>query len=109
LRLLAGLEDSATRTHPTPWKTGDRPGIDRGVVFPGLLALSLDDPDRNVVLAICKAHPQLERKERRELAEEYLELVGLADAHGKYRRSCQVECASVGRLPGRWPWARPCC
>jgi NitT/TauT family transport system ATP-binding protein len=37
-----------------------------------------------VVLAIGKAHPQLERKERRELAEEYLELVGLADAHGKY-------------------------
>jgi NitT/TauT family transport system ATP-binding protein len=60
------------------------PGIDRGVVFQDYSLFPWMTLTENVVLAIGKAHPQLERKERRELAEEYLELVGLADAHAKY-------------------------
>jgi NitT/TauT family transport system ATP-binding protein len=38
----------------------------------------------NVVLAIGKAHPKLDGEQKLELAEEYLELVGLADARAKY-------------------------
>ena len=40
--------------------------------------------EENLSLALAKAHPETERKWRRQLTAEYLELVGLADASGKY-------------------------
>jgi len=97
-------------TSDTVGKPVTGPGIDRAWCFrttrsfPGLTLT------KNVVLAIGKAHPQLERKERRELAEEYLELVtGLADAHGKYPQELSGGMASVGPIARALPWARPCC
>jgi NitT/TauT family transport system ATP-binding protein len=84
LRLLSGLEipQRGHIRHRGKQVTG--PGIDRGVVFQDYSLFPWMTLTENVVLAIGKAHPQLDRKQRRELAEEYLELVGLADAHGKY-------------------------
>ena len=84
LRLLAGLEipQRGQIRHRGVPITG--PGIDRGVVFQDYSLFPWMTLTENVVLAISKAHAQLDRKQRRELAEEYLELVGLADAHAKY-------------------------
>jgi NitT/TauT family transport system ATP-binding protein len=86
LRLLAGLE--------IPRKGGVRhagmavtgPDIHRGVVFQDYSLFPWMSLAENVVLAIGKAHPQLSGGQRRELAEEYLELVGLGDACAKYPR-----------------------
>jgi len=60
------------------------PGIDRGVVFQDYSLFPWMSLTENVVLAIGKAHPSLTREQRQELAEEYLELVGLAEARAKY-------------------------
>jgi NitT/TauT family transport system ATP-binding protein len=84
LRLLAGLEIPQRGHIRHRGKPVTGPGIDRGVVFQDYSLFPWMTLTENVVLAIGKAHPQLDRKQRRELAEEYLELVGLADAHGKY-------------------------
>jgi NitT/TauT family transport system ATP-binding protein len=84
LRLLAGLEK------PQQGKIQHRgvpvvgPSIDRGVVFQDYSLFPWMSLTENVVLAIGKAHPKLNSVQKLELAEEYLELVGLADACAKY-------------------------
>jgi len=101
--------DPATRTYPAPWKAGDRPGDRPGVVFQDYSLFPWMTLTENVVLAIGKAHPQLDRKQRRELAEEYLELVGLADAHGKYPQELSGGMCQRGAIARALPWARRCC
>jgi NitT/TauT family transport system ATP-binding protein len=86
LRLLAGLEkpQSGSIRHSGVPVSG--PGIHRGVVFQDYSLFPWMSLTENVVLAIGKAHPQLSRSQRHELAEEYLDLVGLGDACAKYPR-----------------------
>jgi NitT/TauT family transport system ATP-binding protein len=84
LRLLAGLENpqQGKIRHGTVPVVG--PSIDRGVVFQDYSLFPWMSLAENVVLAIGKAHPKLDSEQKLELAEEYLELVGLADACAKY-------------------------
>jgi NitT/TauT family transport system ATP-binding protein len=84
LRLLAGLEK------PTEgrirWKGRDigEPGIERGVVFQDYSLFPWMKVADNLVLAVRKAYPGMNRPERKLMAEEYLQMVGLAGAGSKY-------------------------
>ena len=84
LRLLAGLAvpDKGTLA----WRNApiDGPSLERGVVFQDYSLFPWMTLAQNITLALSKAQPTLERKWRRQLADEYLEMVGLADAAEKY-------------------------
>lgn len=84
LRLLAGLERPSSGE--IRWKeqpiTG--PGLDRGVVFQDYSLFPWLSVVENVALAVGKANPTLSGRQRRAQARKYLNLVGLADAIGKY-------------------------
>ena len=84
LRLLAGLAvpDKGSLT----WRNTpiDGPSLERGVVFQDYSLFPWMTLAQNITLALSKAQPTLERKWRRQLADEYLEMVGLADAAEKY-------------------------
>ncbi len=87
LRLLAGLE--TPNAGRISWKGSEigGPGIDRGVVFQDYSLFPWMSVVDNIALAIGKAGPGGTRREHRAhraLAEEYLRMVGLAEAIGKY-------------------------
>jgi NitT/TauT family transport system ATP-binding protein len=84
LRLLAGLESPRQGKIRHGGVPVVGPSIDRGVVFQDYSLFPWMSLTENVVLAIDKAHPKLDGEQKLELAEEYLELVGLADARAKY-------------------------
>lgn len=84
LRLLAGLESPGAGRIRHHGQDVVGPGVDRGVVFQDYSLFPWMNLAENVILAIGKAHPELGRDRRRELAEEYLELVGLGNAWSKY-------------------------
>jgi NitT/TauT family transport system ATP-binding protein len=84
LRLLAGLESPQRGSILVGGLPVVGPGIDRGVVFQDYSLFPWMSLIENVVLAIGKAHLALTREQRHELAEEYLDLVGLAEARTKY-------------------------
>ena len=77
LRLLAGLETPQSGT--ITWKkqpvTG--PSLERGVVFQDYSLFPWMTLSQNVELALSKAQPESTRKWRRDLARQYLDLVGL--------------------------------
>jgi NitT/TauT family transport system ATP-binding protein len=84
LRLLAGLaspDQGSIVWHDAPI---DGPSLERGVVFQDYSLFPWMTLAQNITLALSKAQPTLERKWRRQLADEYLEMVGLADAAEKY-------------------------
>ncbi len=84
LRLLAGLETAAGGT--IAWKglpvTG--PSLDRGVVFQDYSLFPWMSLERNITLALAKAYPEMDHDWRRNLAHEFLDLVGLRDAATKH-------------------------
>jgi len=84
LRLLAGLERPGKGRIRQHGADVVGPGIDRGVVFQDYSLFPWMSLAENLILAIGKAHPDLSKDRRRELADEYLELVGLGDACRKY-------------------------
>jgi len=77
LRLLAGLEQpvSGKILHQGALITG--PNITRGVVFQDYSLFPWLNLQDNLALAINKARKGLARAERKKIAEEYLDLVGL--------------------------------
>lgn len=84
LRLLAGLTfpDDGTLT----WNSLpiDGPSLERGMVFQDYSLFPWMTLTQNIALALSKAQPSLERRWRQQLADEYLEMVGLADAANQY-------------------------
>lgn len=79
LAIVAGLLDATEGGVIVDGKEIDGPGLDRALVFqsPSLLPwmTALD----NVILAAREAHPHKSRRDQRELAMKYLELVGVAE------------------------------
>ncbi|MDD5169897.1 MAG: ABC transporter ATP-binding protein, partial [Syntrophales bacterium] len=65
-------------------KAVESPGIDRGMVFQGYSLFPWMSLTQNILLAIDRVNPAMSRQEKRELAEDYIGLVGLADAASKY-------------------------
>ncbi|MDR3298885.1 MAG: ABC transporter ATP-binding protein [Candidatus Accumulibacter sp.] len=84
LRLIAGLE-KPTRGR-IAWKGVDivGPGIDRAVVFQNYSLFPWYTAQMNVALAVAKAHPDLTRAQRLELARDYLARVGLGEVAAKF-------------------------
>ena len=84
LRLLAGLETPAAGR--LFWKgnpiTG--PGLERGVVFQDYSLFPWMNLAANISFALAKSHPEMDKRWRRDLAEEFLGLVGLGGAEAKY-------------------------
>lgn len=84
LRLVAGLERptaGAVRWHGAPI---GGPSIRRGIVFQDYALFPWMTLRQNVELALRKARQDLPHRERRELAEEYLRLVGLGADAGRH-------------------------
>ncbi len=84
LRLAAGLEtpgEGALR-----WRGEEiaGPSLRRGIVFQDYSLFPWMTLGQNVELALGKARRALGKRERREIAAEYLELVGLGGAAGKH-------------------------
>jgi len=83
MRLLAGL------TLPTTgavYIDGERvmgPGLDRGVVFQDYTLFPWMSAGENIVLALRQAFPHIKVRQLKEVAEEFLDLVGLNQAFHK--------------------------
>lgn len=84
LRLLAGLETPATGRIICNGKTVDGPATERGMVFQDYTLFPWMSLVDNVILAVGKAHPDLQKTSRRHLAEDYLTMVGLHDSRHKH-------------------------
>ena len=79
LSIVMGLND-ATEGGVIVWgKEVVGPGLDRGVVFQSPALLPWLTARENVLLAVEQVKDQSRRKERRELADKFLALVGLSD------------------------------
>jgi NitT/TauT family transport system ATP-binding protein len=84
LRLLAGMESPAAGHIFCKDKPVQRPGIERGMVFQDYSLFPWMNLTQNILMAVERVKPDLTRQGKKDLAEEYLGLVGLADARGKY-------------------------
>ena len=84
LRLLAGMESPVSGRIVCKGVVIDRPGIDRGMVFQDYSLFPWMNLTENIILAVSKANPGMTKKKRRDLAEAYLNLVGLHDVRLKY-------------------------
>jgi NitT/TauT family transport system ATP-binding protein len=84
LRLLAGLETFSSGY--LSWKgqpiTG--PSLERGVVFQDYSLFPWMSLVNNITLALAKSHPETDKKWRLNLAEEFLEMVGLENSARKH-------------------------
>lgn len=83
LRLLAGLSQPTSGSITLDGSRIIAPGLDRGVVFQDYSLFPWMTAGQNVVLALEQAFPGKSRQEYRQIAREYLEMVGLADAYDK--------------------------
>jgi len=84
LRLLAGLETPPTGNLSWQGRAITGPSLERGVVFQDYSLFPWMSLVNNIALALAKAHPEADKKWRLNLAEEFLDLVGLADAARKH-------------------------
>ena len=84
LRLLAGLETAAGGTIAWNGEPVTGPSLDRGVVFQDYSLFPWMTLERNITLALGKAYPEMNHDWRRDLAREFLNLVGLHDAAGRF-------------------------
>jgi NitT/TauT family transport system ATP-binding protein len=84
LRLLAGLEFPGAGSLSWNGNAIEGPSLERGVVFQDYSLFPWMSLRKNISLALAKAQPQMGKTWRLELADQYLEMVGLAGAGDKY-------------------------
>jgi NitT/TauT family transport system ATP-binding protein len=83
LRLLAGLSRPERGTITLDGAEITGPGLDRGVVFQDYSLFPWMTTGQNIILALEQAFPGKVKKEYREIAAGYLDMVGLAEAYQK--------------------------
>ena len=83
VNLLAGLEKPTSGRVLFRGERVDSPGPERSVVFQSYSLLSWLTVTGNVELAVRAAHRHLSRSARRELAYQYIEMVGLTHARDR--------------------------
>jgi NitT/TauT family transport system ATP-binding protein len=83
LRLLAGLDSPTSGSINLDGIPVSGPGLDRGVVFQDYSLFPWMTAGQNIVLALEQVIPGKKMSEYREIAQAYLEMVGLNDAFGK--------------------------
>jgi len=84
LRLLAGLERPDSGAIFWRGSAVGGPSLERGVVFQDYSLFPWLTLAQNLELALSKSHPERDRRWRRNHAEEYLGMVGLADSAAQY-------------------------
>ena len=86
LTMVAGLNPISSGELAVEGKQVSGPGPDRSVVFQSPCLLPWMTTLENVMLGVKQCYPHGTRKERRQICEHYLNLVGLADSINKYPR-----------------------
>ena len=86
LSMIAGLAEPTKGSIAVARREIDGPGPDRGVVFQSPCLLPWLTAIGNVQLGIDRVFPHVPRLERREMAEYYLGMVGLADSANRHAR-----------------------
>ena len=84
LTMVAGLNPISSGELAVEGKQVSGPGPDRSVVFQSPCLLPWMTTLDNVMLGVKQCFPHGTRKERRQICEHYLNLVGLADSMKKY-------------------------
>ena len=100
LSIIAGLEKATLGGVVINGKEVDEPGTDRGVVFQSPCLLPWLSAGENVALAVARAFPQYGRKERRQHAEKYLQLLGIVDCYDQKPAELSLgtqQCVSLAR------------
>lgn len=80
LMMLAGLTEKTSGNIVIAGKESRGPGPDRGIVFQSPSLLPWMTAEENVTLGIGQVRPDLTARQRRDVAREYLTLVGLGSA-----------------------------
>jgi len=80
LSMVAGLNSISSGGVLVGGKEVDEPGPDRGMVFQSPCLLPWLTPRQNVMLGVDQVFFTASKSERRQIAEYYLELVGLSDS-----------------------------
>lgn len=83
LRLLAGLSRPERGTITLDGSEITGPGLNRGVVFQDYSLFPWMTAGQNIILALEQAFPGKSKREYREIAADYLEMVGLGEAFQK--------------------------
>lgn len=100
LSIIAGLQKATFGGVAINGREVDEPGSDRGVVFQTPSLLPWLSSGENVALAIGRAFPGHTRKQRREQAERYLDLVGAAGCYDQKPAELSLgtqQCVSMAR------------
>jgi nitrate ABC transporter ATP-binding subunit len=100
LSILAGLQKATYGGVAINGKEVDSPGADRGVVFQTPCLLPWLTAGENVALAVGRAFPHYSRKQRREQAQQYMNLVGVADSYNQKPSELSLgtqQCVSMAR------------
>ena len=84
LMMVAGLSEPSKGNMILAGKEAVGPGPDRGIVFQSPCLLPWMSAFENVMLGVNQVYFTASRIERRQMAEYYLSIVGLADAMHKY-------------------------
>ena len=84
LTMVAGLNEISSGSLAVAGREVSGPGPDRAVVFQSPCLLPWLSTFENVMLGVKQCFPHGTKKERREICEYYLNLVGLADSMKKY-------------------------
>ena len=86
LTMVAGLNPISAGELAVEGKQVSGPGPDRSVVFQSPCLLPWMTSLENVMLGVKQCYPHGSRRQRRQICEHYLNLVGLADSMHKYPR-----------------------
>ncbi len=86
LTMLAGLNDITSGGIVVDGREIDGPGPDRSVVFQAPCLLPWMTAFQNVMLGVDRVYAAATKAERRQVAEYYLSVVGLADSMHRYPR-----------------------
>jgi nitrate/nitrite transport system ATP-binding protein len=100
LSIIAGLQKATFGGVVINGREVDEPGTDRGVVFQSPCLLPWLSAGENVALAVGRAFPKYNRKQRREQAERYLELLRVADCYDQKPTELSLgtqQCVSLAR------------
>jgi nitrate ABC transporter ATP-binding subunit len=100
LSIMAGLQKATFGGVVINGTEVDEPGTDRGVVFQSPCLLPWLTAGENVELAVGRAFPKHNRKQRREQAEKYFELLRIAECYDQSPKEMSLgtqQCVSLAR------------
>lgn len=100
LSIIAGLQKATHGGIAINGKEVDEPGTDRGVVFQSPCLLPWLSAGENVALAVGRAFPKYNAKQRKEQAGKYLELLGIPDCYNQSPAELSLgtqQCVSLAR------------